>query len=133
MIQETPAQTYTGADQLKLALERTFLAYERTLMAWIRTATSMIMFGFGLYKFFYYMHLQNVPTESEQLFGARTYGMCMMVIGVFTLAIAVFQYRQQMKAFRGLYPKAPMSLSLMVAALIAALGILAFIAAIFRW
>jgi putative membrane protein len=132
MVQEPAAKTDPAAQQLKLALDRTFLAYERTLMAWIRTATSLIMFGFGLYKFFYYLHPADTPTGSEQILGARTYGMCMMVIGIFTLAIAAWQYRRQMKAFRGLYPEAPMSLSLIVAALIATLGILAFFAAIFR-
>ena len=80
----------------------------------------------------YYLHPQDTPTQSEQILGARTYGMCMMIIGIFTLAIAAWQYRRQMKAFRGLYPEAPMSLSLIVAALIATLGILAFFAAIFR-
>jgi putative membrane protein len=132
MPQEPAAKLDPGPEQLKLALDRTFLAYERTLMAWIRTATSMIMFGFGLYKFFYYFHDDKAPNEAQQIFGARTYGMCMMVIGVFTLAIAAWQYRRYMKAFRGLYPEAPMSLSLVVAGLIAALGILAFFAAIFR-
>src|SRR5262249_28618447 len=36
----------------ELALERTRAAYERTMMAWIRTATSLITFGFTVYKFF---------------------------------------------------------------------------------
>ena len=36
----------------QLALDRTRLAYERTLMAWVRTATSLISFGFTIYKFF---------------------------------------------------------------------------------
>ena len=36
----------------KLAVDRTRLAYERTLMAWVRTATSLISFGFTIYKFF---------------------------------------------------------------------------------
>ena len=36
----------------RLAVERTRLAHERTLMAWVRTATSLISFGFTIYKFF---------------------------------------------------------------------------------
>ena len=39
----------------KLAVERTRLAHERTLMAWVRTATSLISFGFTVYKFFDYL------------------------------------------------------------------------------
>jgi uncharacterized membrane protein YidH (DUF202 family) len=35
-----------------LSIKRTRLSYDRTLMAWIRTATSLISFGFTIYKFF---------------------------------------------------------------------------------
>ncbi len=35
----------------RLAVDRTRLAHERTLMAWVRTATSLIPFGFTIYKF----------------------------------------------------------------------------------
>jgi hypothetical protein len=38
-----------------LALERTRLAHERRLMAWVRTATSLISFGFTIYKAFEYL------------------------------------------------------------------------------
>jgi hypothetical protein len=36
----------------KLSYDRTRLAYENTMMAWVRTATSLITFGFSVYKFF---------------------------------------------------------------------------------
>ena len=45
----------TLPDATKLAVERTRLAYERTLMAWVRTSTSLISFGFTIYKFFQYL------------------------------------------------------------------------------
>ena len=49
----------------KLAIERTRLAHERTLMAWVRTATSLISFGFTIYKFFEYLReSQGAPTSS---------------------------------------------------------------------
>ena len=42
-----------GLDQsTKLAFDRTWVAYERTMLAWVRTATSLITFGFSIYKFF---------------------------------------------------------------------------------
>jgi hypothetical protein len=36
---------------MKLAFDRTRLPYDRTKMAWVRTATSLITFGFSVYKF----------------------------------------------------------------------------------
>ncbi|MGH7988435.1 MAG: DUF202 domain-containing protein [Candidatus Binataceae bacterium] len=36
----------------ELAVARTRASYERTMMSWIRTATSLITFGFSIYKFF---------------------------------------------------------------------------------
>jgi putative membrane protein len=132
MDQATSATGASAPDQLKLAFERTYLAYERTLMAWIRTATSLITFGFALYKFFFYMRMQEPALRDEQLLGPRVFGEIMIGIGVVALTIATVQYRQQIRRLRLHYPEAPSSLSLALSALIALLGILAFVAAIFR-
>jgi putative membrane protein len=128
----TSVKTTPAPDQVKLALERTFLAYERTLMAWIRTSTSMITFGFALYKFFFFLHQDKPPSEGEHLFGARIYGLCIMGIGVLALVLATWQHRQQLKALEGHYPEAPRSLSLLIAALVGSLGVVAFTFAVFR-
>jgi putative membrane protein len=128
----TPLKATPEADQRKLALERTFLAYERTLMAWIRTSTSMITFGFTLYKFFFYLHQDKPPSHGEQIFGARIYGLCIMGIGVFALVLATCQHRRQWKALAVHYPEAPWSLSLVIAALVGSLGVVAFTFALFR-
>jgi putative membrane protein len=119
-------------DQLQLALERTYLAHERTLMAWVRTATSLITFGFTLYKFFFYMQTQGQFHPEEAFFGPRTYGLVMMGIGIFALAVATWQHHRMMKRFHIHYSDMPWSLSSVLAGLIAALGILAFLAAVFR-
>ena len=119
-------------DQVQLALERTYLAYERTLMAWVRTATSLIALGFTLYQFFLYLHEREPDQYPHQILGARTFGLAMIGIGVFALAIATWQYRQNMKRLRAHYRDAPFSLSLILAALIAFLGILGFATALFR-
>ena len=47
-----------------LAFERTRIAYERTMMAWIRTATSLITFGFSVYKFFE-IEMQTAPRHRD--------------------------------------------------------------------
>ncbi|HEY1065976.1 MAG TPA: DUF202 domain-containing protein [Pirellulales bacterium] len=119
-------------DQSKLALERTFLAYERTLMAWNRTAISLITFGFALYKFYFFIHQNKPATLAEEVFGARTYGVCMMGIGILVLALASWQYRVQLKRLRAMYPEAPASLSLVLASLMGALGAVAFFVGLFR-
>jgi len=45
-----------GREHVDAATERDFArtrnSYERTTMSWIRTATSLITFGFTIYKFF---------------------------------------------------------------------------------
>lgn len=124
-----PVQT---ADQLQLALERTFLAYERTLMAWVRTATSLITFGFTLYKFFYYLHEQDPVKRPAHLLGTRNFGLLMIAVGMLTLGLAAWQHLRQMKRLRARYADAPLSLSLVVAVLIGCLGLLAILAMAFQ-
>src|SRR5215510_3050230 len=73
----------------ELALERNRLAYDRTMMAWVRTATSLISFGFTIYKFFEYVN-QSGQTATQRRIGPREYGMLMIITGVIVLAIATF-------------------------------------------
>ena len=129
MADETAAKAL-GVDQVTLALERTFLAHERTLMAWTRTATSLITFGFTLYKFFEFLHERGEATRGQQVVGARTFGMLMIGIGVVTLIVASFQHRLQVGRLKAHYPDAPFSLALLLAGLIAGLGILGLVSGI---
>lgn len=92
MVEEAIAQPVP--DQKTLALERTYLAHERTLMAWTRTATSLITFGFTLYKFFEYLH-ESGQAPQHLLIEARTFGLTMIGIGVFTLVAATLQHRSK--------------------------------------
>ena len=126
--------TLPGAPKLdtstKLAYDRTRLAYERTMMAWVRTATSMITFGFTIYKFFQIEEGEGV--ESNRLIGAREFALLLVGIGLVSLLVATLEHRQSLRALREQYPEMPRSLSLRVAALISILGILALILMIFR-
>jgi putative membrane protein len=117
-------------DQMTLALERTYLAHERTLMAWTRTATSLITFGFTLYKFFEYLHERGEADRAQKLLGARTFGLLMIGIGVVVLIIASWQHLVQIRRLKAHYPQAPFSLALLLAGLIAGLGVLGFISGI---
>ena len=98
----------------KLAYDRTRLAYERTMMAWVRTATSMITFGFTIYKFFQIEEGEGV--ESARLIGSREFALLLVGIGLVSLLVATLEHRQSLRALRAQYPEMPRSLSLRVAA-----------------
>jgi putative membrane protein len=116
----------------QLALDRTRLAHDRTLMAWVRTATSLISFGFTIYKFFQYLHEKGEASPERYLIGPREFALTMICIGLFALLIATLQHRRDMRAMREEHPGVPYSLATVLAALILALGILALVAVIFR-
>ena len=130
MPDEKSVNTVTPPDQTHMALERTHLAYERTLMAWIRTSAALMTSGFTIYKFFEY--LVEPGRQVQHVLGSRTYGMCLIAIGVVTLALATWQHRQSLKRLRLQYPNAPFSLETLAATLVSGLGILALIAVAFR-
>ncbi len=109
----------------RLALDRTRVAYDRTLLAWIRTATSLITFGFSVYKLFDVLPEAREPRF--RLIGAHEFGLVMVVIGLLSLLIATFEYRANIRALGPEYPTRGHPLSLMVAGLIAILGFLALI------
>jgi uncharacterized membrane protein YidH (DUF202 family) len=127
---ETTTKPAPVPDQAKLALERTIQAEERTLLAWVRTATSLITFGFTLYKFFFFLHEQEPGKHEHQLIGPRTYGLIMIGIGVFALAGASWQHWRKMKELRPEKAERRFSLSLVLAGLMGALGMLGFITTI---
>ena len=68
------------ATATKLAVDRTRLAHERTLMAWVRTATSLISFGFTIYKFFQFLR-EGQPSARQEMIGLRAFAMLMIGIG----------------------------------------------------
>ncbi len=111
----------------QLAVERTFLAHERTLMAWIRTATSLISFGFTIYKFFQLEAKGRVPIS--QVIGPRSFASIMILMGLFALVIATIQHRANVRRQRS-YGVPQRTLVGWVAALISALGILAMVSVI---
>ena len=108
----------------KLAYERTQLAHERTMMAWIRTATSLISFGFTIYKFFEFLHQEQPAAPSSGLLGSRGFSFVMITAGLVALALAIVQHRRSMQTLRAQGEKIPYSLAAVLAGLVALLGIL---------
>ena len=113
----------------ELSIKRTALAHERTLMAWIRTATSLISFGFTIYKFF-----QEVQQESHRstLITPRMVGIIMIGIGIIGLLFAQIQHQIAYKELKKEYPPIQRSLSSVLGALILCMGLFLFVAALFK-
>ncbi|HEY7211765.1 MAG TPA: DUF202 domain-containing protein [Bryobacteraceae bacterium] len=116
----------------QLAIERTVLAHERTLMAWVRTATSLISFGFTIYKFFEGLRASGELKGATHLLGSRTFGLLMVSIGVVVLILATFRHQQDMRKLAEQYHVEGRSLALVLATLISLLGIVGLLAIIFR-
>jgi putative membrane protein len=117
----------------KLAIDRTRLAYDRTLLAWIRTATSLISFGFTIYKFFDYLRGEKTPAHYG-LVGPREFAMTMIVTGILALLLATIDHRRHMVALRAEYGDAtvPYTMSAVLAGLIALLGVFGLLVVTFR-
>jgi putative membrane protein len=112
-------------------LARTRNSYERTMMSWIRTATSLITFGFSVYKFFQLEASRRV-TESH-LIGPRQFSFMLVSIGMISLVLATLEYRRNIRTLALESPGVGThSLAVVVAALISVLGMLALLAMIFR-
>ncbi|MCU0718118.1 MAG: DUF202 domain-containing protein [Pirellula sp.] len=113
-----------------LAIERTRVAYDRTLMAAVRTSTSLITFGFSVYKFFEFEFKER--QSAAAIVGPREFGITMILIGLTLLVVSSYEYRRDRKAMQKMYPNIPRSTLGVIAGLIAGLGILALILAMFR-
>lgn len=113
----------------RLAVNRVRLDYERTMMSWIGTATSLITFGFGIYKLF---QLELGRGQDHRLIGTREFAVMMVGIGLLALILGSLEHRQSMRALREEYPDMPWSRAGVIAGLISILGLLAFISMIFR-
>lgn len=113
----------------KLAVERTRLAQERTMMAWVRTATSLISFGFTIYKFF---QLELKGPMPHHVIGPRGLAVIMILVGIAAVVLGGIQHGQSLKEMRMTYGAMPRSVAGPVGGLIGALGIAALIAVIAR-
>jgi putative membrane protein len=119
------------ADSNQLAMDRTWLAHERTLMAWIRTSTSMISFGFTIYKFFQFEQGRNAPAN-RGLLTPRDFALIIVGIGLVALLVATIQNRIEVRQLRKHLGSGKRSLAVLVAALVSIFGILVLVATLLR-
>lgn len=114
----------------RLAAERTRLAQERTLMAWIRTSTSLIAFGFTIFKFFQYLAEQE--HRRNPIVSPWVVGLLLILLGLIALTLAWIQHYQEMKALKSQLGPMPYSISGVMAGLIAVLGLIALVVVLWR-
>jgi putative membrane protein len=122
-------------DATRLALSRTILAHERTLMAWVRTSTSMISFGFTIYKFFQFVQDDRSVRHAQTLLEPRGVALVMILIGVGGLVLATIDYRHQLETLRRdyeAYSPSRGSIVLAAATMVAGLGVLGFVLVFLR-
>ena len=125
--EKTIAGAHPALSNTDLAFERTALAHERTLMAWVRTATSMISFGFTIYKFF-----QELKGEDQRILTPRIVGMTMILFGLLSLLLAQLQHNMAIRKLRHDYPAVQRSISSILSFLILVFGLALFLGALFR-
>ncbi|MBN2437814.1 MAG: DUF202 domain-containing protein [Deltaproteobacteria bacterium] len=121
--QTSDVSTRLAHERTDLAMDRNYLAADRTLMAWIRTALSMISFGFTIGKLGQVLkdvevkgafHTRMVSVESIAYF--------LTILGTLSLLGAAFQHWVRMRQLRAMGCYIPVSLSFIVALVLAVVG-----------
>jgi len=100
------------------------------MLAWVRTATSLITFGFGVEKFSDI--LRPGDHKGNYLLGAPVFGLIMVCVGLASLVLAVIDNRRNIRELGTQYAGRRHSLAVILAGLVAALGVLALFAMILR-
>ena len=100
------------------------------MLAWIRTAASLITFGFSISKFFEIA--RPGADRSSLLIGPERFGFILVCLGLGSLALATFEYRQGVRELAGHYGGKMRSNAVIVAGILAVLGILALVAIVLQ-
>jgi inner membrane protein YidH len=116
----------------QLSVERTRLSHDRTLMSNVRTSTTLISFGFTIYKFFADLQERGEIAHPDRLLGSRHFGFLMVAIGVVYVIAALLSYRLQMARMKERYGISLDRLPLALAVVISFLGVVGLLAIIMR-
>jgi putative membrane protein len=141
--------SFSDADKISIELssrrtgmsfQRTRMSADRTLMSVIRTALSLIGFGFTIYQFFARMaESKLLPPQAP-----RNFGIALVALGVIILVLGIIYHLQYMAGLReerhamvseGLVhgqSAYPVSMTLIIAVLLLALGLLAICSMVFH-
>lgn len=72
--------------------EKVYFAYTRTLLAWVRTSTSLLTFGFAIYKLLEQQATMPGAHPMLEIFDPKMIGVVMIFSGFLGLLIAVIGY-----------------------------------------
>src|SRR5687768_16241173 len=119
-----------ATNRTTMAFGRTVMALEPTLMGWIRTSLSLISFGFTIFKFL--EALQKGGDAAIRQDAPRNLGLALILLGMGTLVLAIFQFRHAMKTVQAFSDtKTPVSLSEIGAIGVILIGLFALLNVLF--
>jgi putative membrane protein len=124
-----------------MSFQRTRMSADRTLMSVIRTSLSLIGFGFTIFQVFRKAHEAGMLKSSD---AGHNFGIALVLLGITMLVIGIGYHviymlglrreRARLKADGLIHAESqfPLSLTLMVALLLLAIGFLAIVSMVFN-
>jgi len=100
-------------------------------MAWVRTATSLISFGFTIYKAFEYLR-ERQPAVAQGILDPRNFALVLIGLGIGALSLATVQHRHDLRRLEAQYGPLPRSTAAIVGTIVSLLGIVALILVFLR-
>ena len=128
------ASTELSSRRTGMSFQRTRMSADRTLMSVIRTSLSLIGFGFTIFQVFQKLHDANVLKSSG---APRRFGEVLVAVGILMLVVGIGYHvvfmkglrdeRQRLKAEGLIHAESqfPLSLTLLVAIVLLAVGVTA--------
>jgi putative membrane protein len=129
-----------SARRTGMSFQRTRMSADRTLMSVIRTSLSLIGFGFTIFQIFQKAHEAGMLKSSQ---AAHNFGIALVLLGITMLVVGIGYHivfmvglrkeRERMKADGLVHAESvfPLSLTLMTALLLLAIGFFAIASMVF--
>ena len=133
--------TELSARRTGMSFQRTRMSADRTLMSVIRTSLSLIGFGFTIFQVFEKLYESNVVDNAD---AAGNFGRALVLLGIVMLALGIGYHVNFMLELRRLRESMkrdglvhgdsafPVSLTLIVALLLLAIGLFAIVSMTFE-
>jgi putative membrane protein len=124
VVQTGEVRTGLAHQRTDLAMDRSYLAAERTLMAWIRTSLSMISFGFTIGKLGQVLHQASVKgfLGNVRSVSVENIAYFLVVLGTGALIGASAQHWLRLRELHAAGLRRQISITLIVATLLSAVG-----------